>query len=271
MALLLKHFRDTLLNFWVFSSFVSKNAGGVIIFVSKDCAPNESQIIPEVIIPGRALRLKICNPLGQSDGCQFIYNIHNFGVARDEIVSLANFIKSDYNYCKTDPILFSIFCTGDFNFSNVSQFSFSEPSHNTELQDADIAPAYRSPNTRILTEALAGFMEIDPKLPTRFDSTTLVGRQIDMIYAFIPTFICPLCDWDVKTPYCPKQLFEAGISDHAPVVACISNSKAKPPETLPIAVEIVKSRHFRFFWTICAGKKAFSLWKVLLVWTISIY
>ena len=117
-ALLQKHFKKILLDYWAFSSFGdNKNAGGVITFVSKRVCPNVSHADSEAVVIGRALRVTLLNPKGVSEGKQIIYNVHNFGLNSVSTNKLCNNIHKDIDEMLPYLLTNTLFLTGDFNLS----------------------------------------------------------------------------------------------------------------------------------------------------------
>jgi exonuclease III len=118
-ALLSKHLRKVLLDYWVFSSFLSQGMGGVLVFVSKKTVPDVKSISCEALFAGRVLRLaisSICN--NELVERQVIYNIHNFGIDQPSMRRICTRIRRDVNFAKNDPTAHSLFVLGDFNSSN---------------------------------------------------------------------------------------------------------------------------------------------------------
>ena len=73
-SLLRKAFRLELRDFWVFASFVARNVGGIITFVSKKLVPLSTDISDTVISPGRVHRINI----RKHNSTMTIFNVHNF-------------------------------------------------------------------------------------------------------------------------------------------------------------------------------------------------
>jgi len=231
-TLLKKHFWLILRDFWVFASFGNPNAGGVIVFVSKSVAPDPESIHSEEILEGRAIRIHIQGPTGS----QFIYNIHNFGLAGRGMSTLCSRLAADVEFCSYDPLSLSVFAVGDFNLPSIEKFSYSDPKHhNMETTTAESGAASGD-----LAGILAKLLEIETQLPTRYDCVADVANKLDCIYTNTPAEICPLNRWEAKTPYDPKHLWETGLSDHALIVAPISHTLSGGAEKLPIAPDIFR-------------------------------
>ena len=133
-ALLNKHFRKLLLDYWVFSSFVGQGSGGVLVFVSKKIVPNQEDITSEVLVAGRVMRITISDPSDPSKGQQVIYNIHNFGMDMLGMRHVTTKLGQDIDFAKNDPLSRSLFVLGDMNYSNREKFAFSQPEEVHGLQ-----------------------------------------------------------------------------------------------------------------------------------------
>ena len=118
---------------------------------------------------------------------------------------------------------------------------------NLETQTAGTLVSGQSYAARALGRVLAGLLEIDPKLPTRCDSVHATGKKLDMIFTSTPPHICPLNCWEIKTPYCPRELYRSGLSDHTPVVATITKRGDKANESLPVPQEIFQCERYNTF------------------------
>ncbi len=64
-ALLNKHFRLLLEDYWAFASFGPHNAGGVVVFVSKSVAPSFDCVSTQELVIGRVLRVELRGTLPQ--------------------------------------------------------------------------------------------------------------------------------------------------------------------------------------------------------------
>ena len=240
LALLNKHLRKLLVDYWVVSSFVGQGAGGVLVFVSKKSVPDFNSISCEVLFEGRVIRVAISD---SSNGVfaerQVIYNVHNFGINLASMRLICTKIKSDIDFARNDPLYRSIFVVGDFNSTACEKFAFSAPCANPGSAIVN-GTTYTDANssTRLLMRRLGDLIELDAKLPTRYDHATDTGRKLDRIFVCIPQAICPLIHWQMNIGNCPKELFVSGISDHAPVHAHLSKPTKGNGKPLPFALEI---------------------------------
>ena len=189
-ALLNKHFRRLLLDFWAFWSFGEKNNGGLIILVSKLAAPDRNFVVQEVIFPGRAMKITITNQHGIKFGNQIIYNVHNFALGSDGTRNLCRAIHKDIDDMHPNLLTNSLFLCGDFNISHRERFSYVAPVNNSS--DAAITSStssLASPGYAQFSRVFACLLEIDAKLPTRYDSASETAKALDRVFTNTPSAI----------------------------------------------------------------------------------
>ena len=90
-ALLDKHFRLILRDYWAFHTFGKHNSGGIVTFVSKQIAPSFESVELDPIVEGRVLK----NVIRGSAGYQILYNVHNFGLESAGMKSLCQKLRVD--------------------------------------------------------------------------------------------------------------------------------------------------------------------------------
>ncbi len=241
-ALLQKHFRKVLLDYHVFSSFLSgQGSGGVLTFVSKKNASNRECINSEALVCGRVLKITISNPSFERSEQQVVYNVHIFGPDLPRMREFCGELELDIVSGGDNPLHRSLFVLGDFNFSNRGKFAFSEPVEVCGINDT-LPPA-----SRLLKSALAKLIEIDSQLPTRYDTIRDCGRKLDRVFCNLPPLVCTLVDWVISIPYCPKELYKSGMSDHTPVLASISKKANSDGILLRFPPEVYGHHLYGFF------------------------
>ena len=238
-ALLNKHLRKLTLDYWVFSSFLRQGLGGVLVFVAKRIAPNRELVSSEILVPGRVMKVTILNALDYPSKQQVIYNIHNFGLDRPQLRLICSNVNVDIDASKNDPLAYSVFVVGDFNFSNREKFAFSNPDAVSPVDSSGEA-SFTDKNVaaRTLGCVLARLVEIDARLPTRYDTISDSGRKLDMIFCNLPSQYCTLVNWEICTAYCPKDLYKGGLSDHTILLASLSLRAIGDKSAQPIPSEI---------------------------------
>ena len=245
----IEHFRKLLLDYWSFASFGdNKNSGGVVTFVSKRVAPRSDLVMSEELVAGRVLKVTILSPHGSDSGRQVIYNVHNFGLSNPQVKQVCDKIEVDINEMSPTPLTHSLFLLGDFNICHQEKFSYSAPAVTTmDSSLADERPADSVTGFRQFSRVFEQLVEINPRLPTRYDTRSGTGRAIDRVFMNTPSAMCPLNLWEITLPYCPRDLFVAGISDHAPVVVSIAFRGVSSAEALPIPPEVTGSLLYKIF------------------------
>ena len=115
-----------------------------------------------------------------SDNFQIIYNIHNHEIVGGDSVALCNSIKNDIDLCATDRINANLVLSGDFNLTSTigKAYSFSDP---VPVASVDTRKTPCTGNGK-LQELLLRLTEVEPGLPTRYNSTTDKGTTIDRIF-----------------------------------------------------------------------------------------
>ncbi len=149
---------------------------------------------------------------GQSDNFQIIYNIHYHDIVGGDSVALCNSIKNDIDLCAIDPINSNLVLSGDFNLSSTTgkAYSFSDP---VLVATADTSKALCTGNGK-LQDLLLRLTEVEPGLPTRYNSSTDKGTTIDRIFTNLPTYLFPITKWEIDTGCC-KEMYQKHLSDHA--------------------------------------------------------
>ena len=236
-AHLLKHCRLILRDYWAKTSFAD-GYGGIITFVSKKSCPLEESISDIVLCAGRAHRICISG----NDSQLVIYNVHNFELHKLVVDNLCSYMDIDIARAKADPLHFSAFVCGDLNASpNSAQlFKYCKPESNWNDSDDDEEPAPRTDKGRIL-RTLEKFIEIAARAPTRFNKSADTGIILDRVWTLISANYLTLHKVQHTVEQDPKDLFQSGISDHAPITVSITWRTPHARGEGPIASEI--SRH----------------------------
>ena len=227
-----KAFRLELRDLWVFASFVARNVGGIITFVSKKLVPLSTDISDLVISPGRVHRINI----QKHNSTMTIFNVHNFELHPEETAHLCRALQADANASALDPMNFTTFALGDFNLKTSRIFSYQRP-------ESVAQPGDRLSGDVRLRAALRRFTELDSGLPTRYSSRDDTARILDIIFTSLPAALIPVSRWTMTIPYDPKELARSGLSDHVPVIATIAFREPQSEE-LPIPAELF--RHWTY-------------------------
>ena len=240
-ALIDKHLRLIRRDFWIVASFCESNAGGVITFIRKTTCPAESQLSNQVLVDGRA----ICTVLQGPTGKQTIYNIHNYGLSTVEMNQLSKAIIKSNEDAAADPLHNNILILGDMNISANPAELFNYKNTATSL-DMRLPDGHAHRQGGALGDALARYIEIESRTPTRYNVQADCGVIIDRIFCNLPNYIFPLCKWEHSVEKDPKELYISGLSDHAPTTVSISFIKPGPKES-PIPPAIFKEPIFQYF------------------------
>ena len=65
-----------------------------------------------------------------------------------------------------------------------------------------------------LQDLLLQLTEVEPGLPTRYNSTTDTGTTIDRIFTNLPTYLFPITKGEIDTGCC-KEMYQKHLSAHA--------------------------------------------------------
>ena len=211
--------------------------GGVIILVSKKLAKS-AQLEELVVIPGRAVRVKISFP----GSCLKIWNVHNFGISaaewRDANEISMEDLENDLMSNDTTMVLgdWNCICKGEM------RYSLSNPTNGVS-PGAQNAAVLRGPFFRTLEK----FTEIGADGVTHYFAASGTLARLDRAYVSLPRWQLALLR-TVAVRHDPVRLREQGLSDHAPLnfsIAPVSSSvKYKPipsfVTTHPIFAEVLE-------------------------------
>ncbi len=223
--------------FWIYSSFLRNEAGGILTFVSKSWVPSESSLSFEVFVRGRASRLLIHGDLSQ----HISWNVHNYGIPREMFVRMSESINFDISFVNSCPFSRALFLFGDFNFpANVGQkFNYSKPLHSNSVSNFSNGAA-----TDLLCEEwhtiLDTLVELVQPCPTHYWPANHSGSIIDRGFTSIRPCIHPFTKWKASIFEDPCKLHYKGISDHTPFIVEIACRTCIPVKSQPIRGHIFK-------------------------------
>ena len=179
-----------------------------------------------------------------SDNFQIIYNIHYHEIVGGDSVALCNSIKNDIDLCAIDPINSNLVLSGDFNLSSTigKAYSFSDPVP-VAITDTKKAPCTGNGK---LQDLLLQLTEVEPGLPTRYNSTTDTGTTIDRIFTNLPTYLFPITKWEIDTGCC-KEMYQKHLSDHAILSMHVSFKEVCRPEAGKISEVVFRHPKFSIY------------------------
>ena len=234
-----KYLGPQLEQFWVHSSFLGGNKGGLLTFVRKALAPDPQNILKTELVSGRVLRTRISGP----DGHQTIYNLHNHGLSLEDIALIQQSVRSDRDSISENPHNESLFLLGDLNFPSIpkEKFYYQSGTMATPGTGHIAAPSQK------LAEVCSTLIEIQSRLPTHYAGDTDTGTSIDRIFTGIQPFLIPLNRWSIEHHGDPKELARTGISDHCPVFLRATITKPINRTCQRIPCEYFKDNLFEVF------------------------
>eukprot|EP00959_Pyramimonas_sp_CCMP1952_P254419 5314218-Pyramimonas_sp.AAC.1 len=219
-----------------FSSFgAQRNTGGVAIIVprAQKGVHQRARFWRGELVPGRIQRLRISGISADSRPAvsAVIYNVHNYGIARQQAQSPRQRVARDVALANTAPGRVSIIFLGDFNIYAALPVYPRAPEIDRRRPVSGVAPHVAEAEWKRI---FAMLLEVDNEMPTR--CVTQGGQQpksaqIDRI--FLSTQSWEAIQWSTtaSTPDLPEFLYEKGISDHAPVPLTLAPRPVAPPDT----------------------------------------
>ena len=221
--------------FYIFSSFLDVGVGGVVTLFPRTQSSSIDQFSSESIIPGRVLRVA-----HYQRQLTFVHwNVHNFNLGVPGLSMVLSRLEADLQMAAADPLKFTVILAGDLNLMAPGDMP-------TRLA----RPALAQPLTAIARSSnpwgriFDRMVEVRTCLDTHYDARSDSMSRIDRIFvSFQPWTIVQVrsvCHvWED-----PRQLFEQGISDHAPVSTTFSIRCPIPRHRQPISKSVATSQRF---------------------------
>jgi len=184
-----------------------------------------------VLFPGRIHKVTFDFCCGQSvppsqvavspDRCFEVFNAHNFGLRRIDIVEIAEEIDRMKLRDFAAPGRFVSFFPGDFNFppNNELPVILGRP----QLDLHSPRPNFLSYHShKSLWEGMFDkFIEFAQPNPTHFNSQSFSLSKLDRILSTLPASLSTKLRLQADVFSAPESLHYRKISDHAPVLLCI--------------------------------------------------
>ena len=212
-----KHCRLITRDYWTFASF-GEGYGGIITFISKKSCPNVQSIAEAVIVQGRAHRLRISNGVYS----QVVYNVHNFELQSAGVLALCNSLDNDYDCSKYCPLNNNILLLGDLNLTPPGSTLFEFGTAKSDMEPRTATAARNTGSSKILA-SLAQLLELQVPSPSRYNKLSDTGVVLDRVLTNLPPVFLLKNSVTVSVLQCPKDLYQSGISDHAPISVVITH------------------------------------------------
>ncbi len=230
--------------FWIYSSFLRNEAGGILTFVSKSWVASESSISFEAFVRGRASRLCVHGVHSQ----HISWNVHNYGIPREMFLRMSETIKFDISFVNSSPFSRALFLFGDLNFPALvgQKFNYSNPLHaNSEPNSSNgVATDFYCNEWRTILDLLVELMQ---PCPTHYWPANHSGTIIDRGFTSVRPCIHPFTRWKASILEDPCKLHYRGISDHTPFIVEVAGRASIPLKAQPIRGNLFKHHKFQEF------------------------
>ena len=167
---------------WIVRSNPScdRNVGGTISLFRKSLLDPEATVLDEhVLVPGRISRVCVKTP----DATAVYWNCHNYGMSRPQMLLVNAKLEEDISNADADPMHFTVFVTGDFNFHAPGEAPIRVSSPAESLTAAVAAVGLHQNTWQSL---LCNLTEVEQGDATRFDHRSLSTSRIDRMCNSVP-------------------------------------------------------------------------------------
>ena len=205
--------RKTYYCFW--SIGPDRRTGGVLTIVSRQLMSLVTSQVFDNLEDGRLARLKLIFQAAGSTGALVIWNFHNICLQPPNVQCILGKSAEDRALSMAAPLQYLVVLVGDFNTPGDLEL------RTDGLHDFGKAPPTLYGLRKQLHDSLRRFVEMKLGGPTHCSLNHLCQNCVEEICWSLPPWATMQCRVSAKVLDDPLRFFLAGVSDHAPISACI--------------------------------------------------
>ena len=167
---------------------------------------------PFVLVDGRAMGVD----LHFDSSCISVYNVHNFGLNRNQVIDVSSQINASCARDQENPSCSCTFLFGDFNFRHPLEppvFLGVVPNED----DVYNPPPPTNSHVSLWKQVLENFVEMHQSHPTHFCSASQMCTRIDYGFISLPGSLLIKLQVTASTHFSPFNAYYSQLGDHAPL------------------------------------------------------